>query len=389
MPAGRSLLERNIACLRVPFSDIVVAVGGPQPDALITACARQFRIPVGVIWAGSDVVRIAPVYEATARVRARRFQHAACSGGVQTELRKLGIDAAEVPIVAASPPESIVPLPSMFTVLAYSQQSHEYLYGLDVVLEAARRFPRAQFNVVGDSAPTHSEPQNVKFLGWSNRISKQLDGTTVLLRPTRHDGLSRMVVEALARGRHVIWSEPLQGARHAKDADACFRHLAELHAAHVAGRLEVNHDGLRCVRSYYTPEKVSRRIERYFDDVLRSAPKGKKRAIVSGSPFRVAAFIRSAAESMPDWEIHAAMSGSRFERIDDVVSLAVAKRWYSLADRHEDRFFRFAAKLLRKRRLRAKQSSFAVPGERDGKASSGTISTRHDFPGERETYSAT
>ena len=66
----------------------------------------------------------------------------------------------------------------------------------------------------------------------------------------------------------------------------------------------------------------------------------------------MAAFVEAAATTMPDWEFHAAISGSSTERIDDALSLIAAKRWYRLGDQREDRLFRWAARLFLKRRFR-------------------------------------
>ena len=182
--------------------DAVISIGGPQPDPMIAAWAHRFRVPIGIVWTGSDVALIDRGYDAAARVRARRYSHAASSDRVRAELRELGIDADEFPIAAS--PES--------------------------------------------------------------------------------DGIAR--------------------------------------------------------------------IESFFDRVAASAPASKKRGIVSGNSQRVAAFVEAAATTMPDWEFHAAISGSQTERIDDVLSLITAKRWYRLGDQREDRLFRYAARLLLKRRYR-------------------------------------
>ncbi|MBA7620195.1 hypothetical protein ES703_27540 [subsurface metagenome] len=47
---------------------------------------------------------------------------------------------------------------------------------------------------------------NVKYLGWQDDMEPIYKQTTVLLRVPKHDGLSLMVLEALARGRQVIWT---------------------------------------------------------------------------------------------------------------------------------------------------------------------------------------
>ncbi|HTX04162.1 MAG TPA: hypothetical protein VMD07_10850, partial [Candidatus Acidoferrales bacterium] len=57
--------------------------------------------------------------------------------------------------------------------------------------------------------------------------------------------------------------------------------------------------------------------------------------------------------TMPDWDFHAAISGSRAERFDDALSLIFAERWYRIGDQREDRIFRFTSKLFRKQRYKA------------------------------------
>lgn len=359
--AGPSVRARNRALFQLPFVDVVVSLGGPNPDALVAACARRLRIPVGVIWAGTDVARIERGYDATARVRARRYRQAACAANIQKELSDLGIAADEVPIVAAEPVEKPAALPATFTVLAYGARNNEYLYGLDILLAAAERFPSMQFIVLGTMAHDRKAPSNVKFAGWDRNVAARLDESTVLLRPTRHDGLSRMVIEALARGRHAIWSEPLRGARLAKDAGEVLQHLGELYAAHERGALHVNTDGIACVREHYAPPKICGKIEAFFDGVAQTTPRGKRRAVVSGSSQRVAAFVEAAAASMPDWDFHAAISGSRAERLDDVISLIAAERWYRLGDRREDSLFRAAARIFLKRRYHKRGYARASP----------------------------
>jgi hypothetical protein len=352
LSAGESFGARNLALLKVPFVDAVVALGGPGPDAVVAACARRLGVPVGVIWAGTDVVSLQRGYDAPARVRARCHTHAGCSAEITAELRKLGIDAREVPIVAADVPDRVAPFPSQFRVLAYGPSGGERLYGLDVLLAAARRFPAIHFDIIGGMEPVRSAPSNVAFHGWSNRVEKRLDASTVLLRPTRHDGLSRMVVEALSRGRHVVWTKELYGARCARTNDDVFRHLCELESAHRAGALEINHEGLRCVREYYSPQSVGRSLEDFFDEVRAARPAPKRRGVVSGSPQRVAAFVEAAASAMPEWEFRAAIGGSRSERFLDIVSLVFADRWYSLGETREDALFRKIARLVARRRTR-------------------------------------
>ena len=119
-------------------------------------------------------------------------------------------------------------------------------------------------------------------------------------------------------------------------------------------------------------------LEMFFDAVAKPKRASRQRAVVSGSPQRVAAFIESATPLMPEWEFHAAISGSRAERIDDVLALIGAKRWYRLADRREDRLFRVAARLFGKRRFRPRQTVSTIRDRVDEPQQEGVV--QGDFP---------
>jgi hypothetical protein len=77
-----------------------------------------------------------------------------------------------------------------------------------------------------------------------------------LWRPTRHDGLSFTVLEALAHGRHVIWSYPLTGALLARDAATSRAELERLFDLHETNALDVNSLGAEFVACNFSPDKI-------------------------------------------------------------------------------------------------------------------------------------
>lgn len=354
--AGMSLGSRNVALAKLPFVDAVVALGGPGPDALIAAVARRMQIPIAVIWAGSDAATLKS--DAAARIRARRYRHAACASAIREELQRLGIVADEIPIVAADVAKPPLSLPERFSVLAYVPQGGDDLYGLNVILEAAERLPFVPFEVVGGAERSRTARPNVTFHRWEKHVTRRLDDATVLLRPTKHDGLSRMVVEALARGRHVIWSQKMQGVSYAASPQECIRQLSMLYGEHERKGLDINHEGLACVRDYFSPSKIARGLERFFDDVARQPTAKKNRAVVSGNSRRVAEFIAAIGPNMPEWDFHPAMSGSKSERLEDALSLIAAKAWYRLGD--DDPFLNYVGAVLRKPSVRVRTEDAAV-----------------------------
>jgi hypothetical protein len=123
-------------------------------------------------------------------------------------------------------------------------------------------------------------------------------------------------------------------------------------------------------------ERTVGRFEHFFNELKGSAPNGKRRAVVSGSSQRVASFVEAASETMPDWDFHAAIPGSRLERLGDIFSLLRAERWYRIGDRREPRMFRFAAKLLRKRRYKPAVDRKFSDSPRESRVDTETLSAR-------------
>ena len=64
----------------------------------------------------------------------------------------------------------------------------KWLYGIDIIEKLEKRHPEWNF---------------IKVDGSGKDIYKNID---VYLRPTRHDGYARMVVESQLKNIHVIWS---------------------------------------------------------------------------------------------------------------------------------------------------------------------------------------
>jgi hypothetical protein len=351
LPRGGGRASRNKTLAFLPFVDAVIEFGGPAPDALLAACARRLHKPIGVVWAGTDVLRIRENAPDIARVRARHYRHVACSAGLAAELLELGIAASELRLAVATPPETITPLPKRFSVLGYGPRSKEWLYGTDILLNVAERMPHVRFDIIGETTHRQSILPNVVYHGWLDDVNSAIDAATVIVRPTRHDGMPLMVIEALARGRHVIWSREMDGVLYGATVEAIIGHLTHLEERHRAGELSLNHEGVRAVREQFDPATISAGVEAFLDDLvarpqLRVDP--RKRAVVSGEPEIVAAFLERAKREAPEWHIHSVIGRSRSERFDDVLAMAVSKRWFNLGGSRLDPIVRTVARVLGK-----------------------------------------
>jgi len=73
------------------------------------------------------------------------------------------------------------------------------------------------FYILGHDGENIIKYDNVKFLGWQNNIEKWIKASYIHLRLTEHDGLPRTILEALAFGRQVIFTQKFPFCNYIRD----------------------------------------------------------------------------------------------------------------------------------------------------------------------------
>jgi glycosyltransferase involved in cell wall biosynthesis len=240
--------------------DLAYSWGGRVTMGKFLSAARFLRKrKVVVFWCGSDVLEGQAEHEAgkTDPWVAERI-HWAGAPWLAEEVRAMGLKCEYVPITWVPPVERLSPLPKNFSVLSYlPDTSRINLYGIDQVLAVAQKTPHVRFTIVGLSpGQTLRTPTNVSVFHHIPNLDQLFRETTVVWRPTRHDGLSFTALEALAHGRHVIWSYPFAGALLAKDAETSQAELERLFALHQARALDVNVAGAEFVARNFSPARI-------------------------------------------------------------------------------------------------------------------------------------
>ena len=220
------------------------------------AAARTRGVGTVCEWIGSDVLELSSWPRRTpvllGILRGCVNVHMANGRWLAAELVDYGVYTSI--INAAIPvrgPEELVSLPAEPTVLAYLTPAIFDFYGGPVLMRLAGQMPRVRFLVVGSDGAGIDSPGNVEWLGFVQDMGPIYRQATVLVRPTRHDGLSKMVVEALLNGRYVVWSRWLPGVVRASGLEA----VADVVEA-LAGQRQLNLVGMRGARQAYSPRKV-------------------------------------------------------------------------------------------------------------------------------------
>src|SRR5205823_1878828 len=97
------------------------------------------------------------------------------------------------------------------SLLVYLPSSRLEHYGEPLVRRAVEANPDVEFVVVADDTHALAGYPNVRSLGWVEDMGPILGQVGGLLRLTEHDGLPRMALECLQRGKYVIYSWPCPG----------------------------------------------------------------------------------------------------------------------------------------------------------------------------------
>lgn len=209
-------------------------------------------------WIGTDTLetlRSPRLQKQLALTRKQVDAHLSVAPWISDELRTLGIDPIEIPIVPANLRVENLPLPRQHAVLCYAAAGRETFYGVPRVVELARRFPEVPFILCGGGRVPSDAPPNVENAGVVDRrtMGDLYARASVLVRLPAHDGLSKMVLEALSLGRHVLWSYPHKGVAQVGARTDAERVLAELFTVPPAP----NEAGREVIASRYNPVQVA------------------------------------------------------------------------------------------------------------------------------------
>jgi hypothetical protein len=346
----RTRLGTMRALWRLRDADALISFGGPTPTSVLTLAARERGIPLVLIWAGSDLLVAAknPVeLEVT-----KRLTHADLAGApwLAQELRDMGIPAQYQPIIGVDTPARVAPLPQRFTVLSYLPAPRREFYGEDRVYALARTFKTARFLIVGAGKRNPNAPSNVEFLGFRNDMGCVIDDSCVLVRLPEHDGPAMMVLEALARGRHAIWTYDAPGVICAPGTNEATAALRDLLQRHARGELGINTEGRRHVATHCTRAGIAASFEGYLAERVPPRPDraaARKRVAISGLGLFCADVAEKIEQLRPDWKAEILRPRSRMEILTSLARLSRADVWYSIGTPFTDRYMHLCAKTLR------------------------------------------
>nr|WP_143548192.1 glycosyltransferase family 4 protein [Rhodopirellula sp. SM50] len=246
---------------------ILTVYNGPS-DFMIRqlALARLLGTRVVRWWVGTDVMKCLdnPLDQRQTNLLNRFLSvNVAVSPHLVDELLSIGIKSQYIASVTTlEPPANLSQRKTLpKSVLVYLPTNRKEFYGGPIVRSAISNNPDVQFLIVADESHSLAKYSNVKSLGWVGNMSDVWDEVGILLRVTQHDGMPRMVLDALQRGKHVIFSWSFPGCVFADSEETVNAAIHELKTG-----MSVNNEGIAAVEAI-----LNRCPARQFDTLLRDS----------------------------------------------------------------------------------------------------------------------
>jgi len=172
------------------------------------------------------------------------------------ELAQWGIEATPIPVISTNLSSAASPraMPPAFTVLSYLPRDRRMFHGGAIVDALVRRLPGVRFLVLGDAGEGFGGLRNVEGLGTVEDAARAIQRATAVVDARLDGAMSRMVLEAMCHGRHVVSSHSLPhacAARTVEEFEKGVRLLRGQAEFNLAGREFVcrEHDQPAAVRT--------------------------------------------------------------------------------------------------------------------------------------------
>ena len=239
---------------------------------LISGCQRiKFLIWLRLLgkktinhWIGTDVLRVSR--DTTSRLLARitdkliDIQFAQLPNLVE-ELKIAGIKADYLPIVP--PVNNQLAITHKQGILMYVPWDRVDFHRGSELLELAKMFPDINFHIVDNEGKGLPSLPNIHYRGWVSDMDEVWENVSILVRFPKHDGLSSMVLEALARGKWVIWNQHLSCCSYIQKIEDIPQELKKL-----LDKKMPNIEGRKFVLSEFDPQKIGEKYVKIYNSMF-------------------------------------------------------------------------------------------------------------------------
>jgi hypothetical protein len=290
----------------------------PRPDAihLVTyqqtsntllrqlVTSRMAGVQIVRYWTGRDLLwtqHHAPSQEMALTLNSLGAVQFCRSPEIAVVLKSMGIDARPLPVISTNISSTAQPraLPAAFTVLCYLPLRRREFHGGEIIDAMVDRLSSVRFLILGGGGRILADRSNVECLRDAGDSVRAIQRATVVVDARRDVGLSRLALEALCHGRHLISGYKLPHSLQACTVDEfvdAVRLLRQNPAFNLAGRSYI-YD----VHDYHQATKA---LRRELEDAIEP---GRLNLVLEGG-FRGAAaawknpqLLSRRCFELPDW----------------------------------------------------------------------------------------
>ena len=215
----------------------------------------KFNRPIFFHWIGTDVYRL--INDSFLKRQLKKYfilsplvKNLVVWDNLKSELSQFNVKSTVLPLVKLGSKKNIPPLPEKFSILTYVPFKRWEYYNGDMILKLAEKFPDIDFHLLAAEGKT-VKSSNVYTYGFVEDVTPFYKNNLILIRVTRHDGLAKMVLEALSYGRQVLWTIQFPHCIYIKNLDDCIRALNSLKK-----KQELNLAGKTYVEQNFNQEKI-------------------------------------------------------------------------------------------------------------------------------------
>lgn len=226
--------------------------------------AKVYHKKVICHWIGTDTLK-AKDNNNICNIQKYITYNLACSELIKNELKDIGINAEEVPILPYKMEKELSKLPQEHGIISYLPQGKEDFYGIEYIKEAANSFPEIPFYIVGNKEDSLNI-KNVHFLGKISQeeMNELYNKTTILVRLPKHDGLSLMLLEALIKGKEVLYCYDFPYTKHIQNLEQLIKTLRDI----VSKKPYLNEDGHNYIIENYNIENVKKKVYDIIQNII-------------------------------------------------------------------------------------------------------------------------
>ena len=253
-------LDKLKALIKIPKADCIFSINGSITKSKVFDMALKNNIPIIMNWVGTDVLK------AIASFKKGEYNKEYISSAthfcevdwIKEELEQIGINAIISNYMSFDKKlDNPYCLINKLSVLSYIPDKRSDFYGIKEIINLANNNPNIHFNIVGTEALDYCPlPDNLNAHGWVSDMNSIYNKIHVCVRFTKHDGLSNFVLEALSRGKQVLYNNKFNNCIFSKSEEDLHSNLQELYRDFISGKSLYNEKGIEYIKTNLNHSKV-------------------------------------------------------------------------------------------------------------------------------------